>query len=216
MAVVSVLGNHSSRKGFIYTLEAVMAAALFFSVVLVTVPSMHSQVSVEPLQETVHSALTSLDQTGEIDGDSSAADIELALEPYVPEGYQHSVMMTEAKTETHRFESPDDFYFDKDGNHVDLQVWLDSASDLTIEYREETILENHDSDGYLESPDGYIEGSLSSPEGRLEFTGTGSGTFAFNVHERDGEIPEAENVNAVDYLIHDDNLIAVRVFIWQN
>lgn len=196
----------SRRKGFVYTLEAIIAATLFLVMATVVIPEAQPPPNRE-VQRNVHSALGSLDKSGDLRDNLSVSGIENNLSGFIPPGYNYSVKTTEIDTETRTFSSPDEFHFNKTGNHTELQLWLNTANDLNVTFNGEKIVENR-------SNAGYVEKSLSSSTGFLNFTGTGEGTFDFDTYTKKGSTPEKDNLKSVSYVVADKNLTEVKVFLW--
>ncbi len=216
MAVVSLLEELAHlkkisdfrRKGFVYTLEAVIAATLFMTIILVVLPGIQDQSLDRGLQESVHASMESLDMAGELEAGMSASEIEAELDPYIPPGISYSVKLSELDTETRRFNAPEEFSFSEEGDRAELKLWIDYADDLTVTFQDETIVENHD------SPD-YIQGELSGADGDLSFTGDGEGRFDFDVYTSSGETPDTENLRSVNYIISGEKITEIQVFLWQ-
>ncbi|MFB6213615.1 MAG: hypothetical protein ABEJ07_03585 [Candidatus Nanohaloarchaea archaeon] len=194
------------RKGFVYTLEAIIASTFFLAVVTTVVPG-SEPANTRAVQETTRSALSSLDKTGALRDDMSPPVLRAELEPFVPPGYNHSVRITEVDTERRRFSSPQQFYFDKSGGYVEMQLWLENAQNLNVTFAGEKVIEDRDTAGYTGV-------ALSGGEGFLNFTGTGSGEFEFDSYTRKGGVPSGENIKTVSYIVAGENLTEIKVFLW--
>lgn len=194
------------RKGFVYTLEAIIASSLFLLTVTTLVPDAPAENTLA-VKKTVHSGLESLDKSGDLRDDLSIAALETEIEPFIPAGYNHSVRLTRVGTETHRFNSPREFHFDKNGGNTELQLWLEQAENLNVTFRNETVIQDRDSPGYLRK-------TLPSSQGHLNFTGTGKGEFDFDVYSKKGGIPQSQDLKSVSYVVKSENLTEIRVFLW--
>jgi len=75
------------RKGFVQTLEAVLASTLVLGVVLNVVPEFQQESNTQPRQQ-VLSGLETLDKTGKLNNNLVAANIESEIKPYVPQRLQ--------------------------------------------------------------------------------------------------------------------------------
>lgn len=197
----------SNRKGFIYTLEAVIAATLFLTTVTMLIPQGADPADTRPVKETVRSAIESLDRSGDLRDDLTVAALEAELDPFVPTGYNHSVRVTEVETENRKLNSPQEFYFDKQGEGAELQLWLHEASNLEATFDGETVIQDRDSVGYVQEP-------LPGTEGYLNFTGTGKGSFDFDVYHQKGGLPESDSTRSLSYVVAEENLTEIKVFLW--
>lgn len=197
----------NGSRGFIYTLEAIIAATLFLTTVTVLMPEDAAQPDTETVQDSVYSTLVSLDRAGQLRDNLSTVELEQEIAPYIPAGYNHSVRVTELATDTKDFSSPSEHYFDRSGEHTEMQLWLEEADNLYITFQGEEVVTDRDSRGYLQIP-------LNGSQGWLNFTGSGTGEFDFDVYSKRGDLPDRETALAVSYIVAEENLTEIKVFLW--
>lgn len=195
------------RKGFIYTLEAVIASTLFLTTVTMLIPANAPSGNTAAVQDTVQSALRSLDKSGELRDDLSVSGLESDIESFVPPGYSYRVQRTDVETESHYLSAPDEFYFDKSGGNAELQLWLEEASNLQVTFDGETVIQDRDSVG-------YVQETLPGTTGYLNFTGSAVGRFDFDSYSREGQLPEKGDTRTVSYILAGKNLTEIKVFLW--
>jgi len=135
------------RKGFVQTLEAVLASTLVLGVVLNVVPEFQQESNTQPRQQ-VLSGLETLDKTGKLNNNLVAANIESEIKPYVPKGYNYSANIVEVESASGRISGSEERYIDTDGNYSEIQLWIDSSSSLNISFNGDTILQNYSEQGY--------------------------------------------------------------------
>jgi len=199
------------NKGFVYTLEAVIAASLFLGMVILFIPSVEDQAAPEQAGDTVRSALESLDKAGEIRDNLTVSEIEDIIDPYVTSGYSHNARITFGKRETERFDTSGEkeFQVGENGDHAELQFWIKEASGLNATYKGEKLIDRRESSG-------YVEKTVEPGQGYLKFNGTGTGRFTLLTYEKQGDIPDEENLGSVDYVVESGNFTEVRISLWQN
>lgn len=190
------------RKGFVYTLEAIIASTLFLGMAIVVVPELQPEES-RAVQDTVKSGLEVLDKTGELEN-RTLAEIETSIDTYVPAGYNHSTRKTETETEEAEFSAPEEFYIDTSGNNSELQLWISSANDLNATFKGEKILESRSSSGYE-----LLQ--VSGQNGFLNFTGTGEGSFEFDTYATVGAKPNKSELKSTSYILGETE---VQIFLW--
>ncbi len=193
----------AGRKGFVYTLEAVIAATLFIGIVLVVIPGIQNDRPPRTVQATIHTGLGSLDKTYGLEN-RTPTEIENALGEFVPPGYDHSVRLAKTNTETRKVTAPATYSLDKSGDHFEVQLWIQSASNLDVKFNGEKLLENY-------STSGYQAFEVSTGTGELNFTGTGKAVFDFDAYSYTSGIPDRKNVISVNYLTGETE---VQTFLW--
>lgn len=201
MALATATSN--GQKGFVYTLEAVIAATLFLGMVIVVIPDIQPDRPSRTLQDTVENALETIDKTSDLDN-MTREEIDTELDSFVPAGQNYSVRIAEVKTETRTVEAPEEFDFDKEGNHTEIQLWIDSADNLDATFAGEQVLDSYSSSGYELR-------TVSSTSGTLDFTGSSNLTFDFDVYSYSGSLPDQKNTKAVNYVTGERE---VQVFLW--
>ena len=195
------------RKGFVYTLEAVMASALVLGVVLTVMPEFQDDSSTSP-QSQVLSGLETLDKTGNLTDNLSAAEIESDIAPYVPDAYNYSVDIVEVSRVERNISSPYSEYLSGSGDYSELQLWIDSASNMNVTFDGEKLLEEN-------SDTGYKQLSVSGTEGWLNFTGSSELEFSFDTYNSSTNDIDADQVSVASYLVVENGAKEVRVKLWR-
>jgi hypothetical protein len=202
-----MISGSRRRRGFIYTMEAVIASTLYLTTVTMLIPANAPSGNTGAVQDTVQSALESLDKSGELRDDLSVSGLESDIDSFVPPGYSYTVQTTTVDTESRGLSAPDEFYFDKSGGNAELQLWLEQSSNLYVTFDGETIIQDRDSVG-------YVQKTLPGTTGYLNFTGTAEGTFDFDAYSQNGQLPEKGDTRTVSYVLGDENLTEIKVFLW--
>ena len=196
-----------SRKGFIYTLEATMASLMILGVAVTVLPDFQQQFDFNPERQTL-SGLQTLEKTGDLTDSFSTSDIESDLEPYVPITYNYSVDIIEVERVERNISSPYQKYFSGNGSNSELQLWIDSASDLDVTFDGEKVVEDHSSSGYKQV-------SLTGTEGWLNFTGSAELEFSFDTYNSSKTSIDAEHVSATGYIVLQNGTKEIRVRLWK-
>jgi len=194
-------------KGFVYTLEAIIASGLLLGVVLTVLPQAQTVTDVD-MQGQAYEGLETLHESGEFDHNISNASIEKKIDPYLADSFNYSVSVTEVEEESREISSPYEEHFDGNGSSSELQLWIDNANNLDITFAGNTVLSDRDSAGYKEV-------SLSKTEGWLNFTGTGELEFHFDSYKTDGDTVTADNVFATSYIAQINGTKQIRVKTWE-
>lgn len=197
----------AGSKGFVYTLEAVIASALVLGVLLSVMPEFQQDADIK-VEKQAQKGLEVLDKTGNLTDNLSSAEIKSELDTYIPDSYNHTVSVTEVKTVSGNISSPYQQNMNGDGNYSELQLWIDSASGLNVSFAGETVVEDYSSSGYKQV-------SLSQTSGWLNFSGTGELEFEFDTYSSPATSIDAEDVFTTSYIVHKNGTKEVRVNIWQ-
>lgn len=193
------------RKGFVYTLESIIASSLVLGIILVVMPNI--QLGPQLDMGEIESGLESLDKRGELREDLSHEAIESKLEPYVPRDYSHSVRVIYTETMSRDVNAPESFNLDGDGDYFELQVWLENPSDMNVSFDGETLVSNQNSPNYFRQ---RIDGT-----GTLEFEGSGDASFEFDSYRSDGSFTQRDRSFSTDYLLDEDGEKEIQVIVWQ-
>lgn len=193
-------------KGFVYTLEAVIASALLLGVLLTVIPEFQQDADANP-QLHVRSGLKTLDKTGNLTDNLSSTEIENELQNYIPGSYNHSVDIVEVETASGSFSAPDQDYIDTDGGYSELQIWIDSASGLNLSFNGNNILEDYSSTGYEHV-------NVDSQDGWLNFTGSGKLRYRFDTYKSDTTALDQEQVSVTNYLVLENGTKEIQVRLW--
>lgn len=189
------------RKGFIYTLEAVIAASLMLGTVIFVVPEVDQ--NAPPTSEDINSAMASLDQGGELEGNRSS--IKDQLLPYAPSGYNLTIRTSTARSRFETVSDGDAFYLESGSK--ELMLWVDSASNLEVTYRGNTVFDR--------SQEGYHRVNLDSGSGYLNFTGSSDLSFAVQKYGSSGELPPASEAYSSNYIDYNGTLREIQVITWR-
>ncbi len=200
------------RKGFIYTLEAIIAASLFLGTVTIIIPQLESGSS-EPrnLQQSLHKGLQTLDRSGDLRDNLSRAEIEKELGRFVPSSYNHTVLigLSSYREEDIDPASGPNLSFKRTGDSFEAQFWVSNASSLNISFAGKRIVESY-------SGGGYLERELGTGQGNMSFSAASGDVYTrFNNYSLTGELPNASSVKNINYVLHHNGSKEVRVSLWQ-
>lgn len=190
------------RKGFVYSLEAVIASSILISMILFVIPEITggSEINLEP----VETSLQSLDSQGNLG--NTTGEINNSLEPDKPGRFNLTTIIVSRNLTQESVSGEEEFQLENGSKK--LLLWVDEAQDLEITYRDETIVSNDFT--------GYKELDLATESGHLNFTGTSIQLdFEVSNFQSEGEVPEADTVYSVNYIDFKDGLREVRVMIWR-
>jgi len=186
-------------KGFVHTLEAVIASSMILIMVAVVLPQATQNDDFE--LDSAIDGLEDLEERGELVLDP--AILKVQAEPYIPETYNHSVTVRNMETNYTSMSAPEEIYFNSSGN-TELQIWVRSANNLNVSFRETQIVENRNREG-------YIEQRLGSSEGWLNTTGSGNLEISFNTFTESGSIPERDNIYTQNLLVYKNTSSEIKV-----
>lgn len=195
-----------NRKGFVYTLEAVLASLMILGVAVTVLPGFQDEESDTNPEEQVYSGLQTLDRSGNLTG-KSVSEVETMIEPYVPESYTYSVHFVEVERLEDNISVPHQKYISEEGSYSELQLWINSASNLGITFDGTQVLE-----GY--SGSGYEKISLKEPEGWLNFTGSANIEYSFDIYQSTEDNIDTDEVSVAQYVIVENGFKEIRVKVW--
>lgn len=187
-------------KGFIYTLEAIIASALVLGTALFIIPQTFAEQ--DPDLESIENGLRSLDNQGELG--ETPEEITEQIQAYVPPGYNATVRVTYSNSTYKDVNGEESFYLREGGKK--LLMWPDSDSGFEATYGSTTI-------GI--SGGGYHETFLDSREGYLNFSSEADLKFQVDRYVTLGDIPERERLYSTNYLKAGEGLKEVQVMIWR-
>lgn len=96
---------NNGRKGFVYTLEAVIASILLLTTVTVIIPDLESQKRTDnEVKQRVLSGIEVLDSTGQLEDNLSIEALETDLKPFIPDGYSYKVLLKKVDTREIEFD----------------------------------------------------------------------------------------------------------------
>lgn len=200
-------------KGFIRTLEAVIASLLFLSTITLLAPHLSEIGSEETEHDIIRSTLLNYDNSGELSKNMTPEDIEKLLRSDIPEGYNFSARIR--RTNTTEIKITEDFerYYNKNGT-AELMVWIRDAEDLEINFDGETLAENQRSVSYREF-------SLADPTGYLNITDHLKDDIQVEVFfkgytlER-GSRPDTDGeISVLSHPYNRGNISEVQMEVWQ-
>lgn len=194
-------------KGFVYTLEAIIASTLILGVVLAVIPEFQQEANTRP-QEKAYSGLEALDKTGELEDNLSADEIESKIGPYIPDAYNHSVSIVEVNSSSGSISAPTEHYINMNGSYSEIQLWVESANRLNISFNDKNILEDY-------SGSGYQTVSVSGSEGWLNFTGSGELDYRFDSYSSNTEQIDQDRVSVTSYILLENGIKEIQVRLWK-
>ena len=196
-----------NSKGFVYTLEAILASALILGVVLTLIPNFQEEPNTQPQQQ-VRSGLETLDDNGELSENLAVEEIEDEIRSYVPSGYNYSVSLVETKSVSGSLSDLPKFIEGEQG-YSEIQFWINSSNNLNVSFDNETLLEDY-------SGSGYETFSVSASEGWLNSSsGSGELEYSFDSYISDSADLDQDEVSVVNYIVLENGTKEVQVRIWQ-
>ncbi len=190
-------------KGFIHTLEAVIASTLILTMVLVVLPQTSQQADIE--FDSVLQELKTLEQRDKLPLDPSL--VKNKIDSTIPESYNHSVRIIQMNSTYRSLQSPDQTYFSS-SNLSGMQLWVKNADNLNASFGDSKVLDNISKDGY------HFE-SVDSGQRWFNITGTGKLTVSFNSYISKGNLPEKDDVYTVNYPGYENSSYEIRAAIYK-
>lgn len=191
----------SRRKGFIYTLESVIAAALMMGTVIFVIPEVQQEQP--PTFEDINSAIESLDRMDQLSGNRSS--VRTSLEPFRPSNYNLSVRTVTVRSRDEEVSGTADFNVSRGSK--ELLLWIDSASNLEITYRGDVVFDR-------DQP-GYHRVRLDEEPGYLNFTGSSELKLRIDRYKRFGEPPVSTEAYSTNYIDYNGTLRELQVIAWR-
>lgn len=195
------LSGIDAEKGFIYTLESVIAASLMLGTVIFVIPEV--QQTGTPALEDLNTALVSLDQRDEL-GDS-ILEIETVLDSYAPSNYNMTVRTESVRTRDISINGEESLYIEE-GNK-DVMMWIESAADLDVTYRGDTVFDRDET--------GYQRLEIGEKSGYLNFTGSPELDLRVNHYRDRGNLTTSSQAYTTNYLDYNGTLREVQVIVWR-
>lgn len=187
-------------KGFVYTLESVIASTLIISMILVVVPQISGspETNLEPAMTGIQSA----DQNGNL-GDSPE-NISESLNEFIPETFNFSIRTTETKTTDIRLTGEEEI--ELQGGYKKVLLWVEDADNLEATYRSETVLQT--------SETGYKEIELSPESGYLNFTADNVELDGeINRYRTKGDVLDSNTVYSIGYINIEEEVREIQVML---
>lgn len=194
----------NTRKGFIRTLEAIVASLLFLGIITTVIPQTVSQPNDQKVvKQAVHSSLEALDKSGELGNPMTVNEVESDLKPYVPLPYNYSVQIRYVTNRSKKAVPGDSFHFNSSG-YTEIQFWIEDSG-ITADYRGKNLL--------TDAEEGYYMKTVE-PEGWLNFSGSGRARFDFDSYKIDGKGVTKENLATVNYILGEKEK-EIQVKLWK-
>ena len=141
-----------NRKGFVHTLEAVIAASLLITTATVVIPQIQPDKSVKDYtQENIFQGLQTLDKTGELRNDLSTSGLKEEITVLNPNEFNLTVLVADTNTETVKLEVEETLW-----RYID-RVGVSEQEDWQGEFNQ-TSVDRADNSGNLGI--GYRNGTL--------------------------------------------------------
>lgn len=186
-------------KGFVHTLEAVIASTLILTMMIVVLPETTQENDFE--LDRVNERLDDLLKRGELQLDP--VKIEADIQDSIPGIYNHSVELVKMNSNFTSLKSPENQYFNGSGS-ADIQIWIENPENLNISFSGEKIVENLSSSG-------YVQRNLEENTGWLNSTGTGNLSVSFNTYIEEGSIPDSDEVFTRNFPAFKNSSYEIRV-----
>lgn len=193
------------RKGFVYTLEAIIASSLVLGMITVVAPEVVNQQEVDIGD--IESGVVSLDKRGGLRDSLDTSDIASDLEIYAPSGYNLTVLVLKSSTVEGSLSAPDQTYLNQNSDYHEIHLWIESASNMNVTFDGESIVSGVDGDYYTVTD---VDGT-----GYLNATGSGDVYYSLESFSRDGTLGDYGDVYSTNYLIWENGSKEVQVRVWQ-
>lgn len=194
------------QKGFVYTLEAVIASTLILSVIITIIPEFEPDDQVSVVQERAYSGLQALDENGRLEENLSLTEIENSLDPYISPGYEFSARLTDLEKNSGTVNAPGQTELEVK-NSSNLLLWLHPENSLNVTLNEVQLAEEVTSSQYLEVD--------SVTGGTLQVNGSGTVAYEQQWTDTEGDVADSQNVYSTSYMWKDNISQEVSVYIWQ-
>lgn len=188
------------RKGFVYTLEAVMAASLMMGVVVFVVPEIQ-QVG-PPSMEDLDTALGSLDQSGELG--ENITELEDQLLDYSPSNYNLTVRLETVRTRDRSVTGGDSIRLEN--GTKELMIWKPEG-DISASYKGVTVFDRNSG--------GYHRVGLGDRSGYLNFSGSSDADIRVNYYQSEGNLPVTDVAYTTNFIDYSEKLREVQVIVWR-
>ncbi|MCJ7450465.1 MAG: hypothetical protein MUP58_01860 [Candidatus Nanohaloarchaeota archaeon QJJ-9] len=212
------------RKGFIATLEAIIASTMFLIFIATVIPTFvqPEQGSTSIIEDRIDNILSSLDNSGKLGAEpENITELESTLSQYL-QGYQLSVGMNYLNLSegTHAGgETINTFQVNKTRAQKEvLRLWIDEASGLDVRINGETVLTTSQSGYYSRelssyTVDGENTANITSDTANLDYQ------IERLYYAQGNEMPSEGSITSLGYLIPGTNNQLepkeIRVFVWR-
>lgn len=175
------------RKGFVYTLESVIASVIVVSMILVVVPDITSDPEID--LEPVRTGIESQDQRDMLG--SNPGNISESVEEFIPGDYNFSIRTTELSRTSYQVGGNRQIQLNS--GYKRALVWIDDSDELEISFRGNEVLDTDET--------GYREINLGTQPGYLNFSGN-SIDLDTEIHryKQNGSSLSGETVYSLNYL----------------
>lgn len=199
-----------AMKGFVRTLEAVIASVIFITFISTAVTMIETgDMGDDVARNSVQTTLNSYTHGGEVRGNLTPENIENILEPHKPSGFQSHVRVGQTEKTRDTGVADEEILIDKEGSSGEILFWIKEANSLTITFNDEVLIEDTEMTGYYET-------HVGSTSGYLNFTGSGSADFEFHSTQWSGNttLPDTD-VSVANRLVAGQGFNEVQVSLWQ-
>ncbi|MFB6145193.1 MAG: hypothetical protein ABEJ99_01670 [Candidatus Nanohaloarchaea archaeon] len=193
------------KKGFVYTLEAVIASSLMLSMVTIVMPKVMTGQSVS--MENVHAGLKSLDKRGDLRDNLAPSAINQDIHEYVPKGFNTTVRVFKVDKNEGSLNAGNSVSINENGNYHDLEIWAEHPSNMDITFDGKTLASGLNSQRYMVQ---QIDG-----KGTLSVTGSGTIHYSVNSYSVTGTYPTVSQSHATSYIISENGLKEIKVIVWK-
>ncbi len=193
------------RKGFVYTLESVIASTLIISVIITAIPQTSSE-NPSMVQERAYNGLESLEMGGKLGENPDADEVEKKLDPYIPPGFNFSVELTKLEKNSGSLTAPATTDL-QDRNRSRLLLWIEPQTSVNVSLNETTLVENLNTEKYVEfdPKDG----------GELRIEGSGGLRYVHQWTKLEGTEVAGGNIYTTNFLRRGNSSQEVTVRIWE-
>lgn len=195
-------------KGFIRTLEGVIASTLLLTSGLVVAPQLNPEPDIDPVSA-VQSELVALEDSGLLPSNVTRSQVRSRISDSVPSSYNYEVVIQRRDTERRSvdFSSSKSLKFERNGTRFGTQLFIRQANDMNVSFNGTKFLTDANSPGYVQQ--GFETGNAS-----MKFNGSGKVNVYFYNWSTEGSFPTADEVRVVDYPLSTGE--EVRVLLWRD
>jgi hypothetical protein len=196
-------------KGFIRTLEGVIASTLLLSSAFLVAPEITTRQNQDFSTQRAETALDALRASGSLEGEINRTRLENQLNPSIPSSFNFRVLVTERDyvERSVSFSGTESVTLDRKGDRFGTQLFIGSANDLNVSFNGSQFVERFNGKG-------YVEKTLDVGDSDMEFEGQGDLRFRFYNWSSRGSIPDADEVRSVDYPLSGGR--EVRILLWRD
>lgn len=199
-------------KGFTHVLEGILAAFLLIGAVTTIVPQIETGSNPRTeFRDRTFTRLQTMDRTGNLRENIQNDKLEGLMTETSPTGYETQVSMIETDHEEKRYElssGSEEKDFNVSGEDFEVQLWLESASDVNVSFNDTRLLTDVSEDRYFLRP-------LEEGNGTMEVNGTGTITASVNGYQNQGSKALNSSVQSVKYVDAKNYSVQIGVFSWE-